>query len=157
MFCYYSSAVSLKKPKTIGENVMSNTIIALGGFALWTLVLVLSVATFRIVSDFILHRGIPLNNFAADGSDVPGFGQRLTRAHLNCLEVLPIFAAVALAASLAGQVTLLEPTVMYILYARVAQSVVHLISTSLIAVLVRATFFIIQLALLASYAWQLVM
>lgn len=136
---------------------MSNTIVALGGFALWTIILVSSVATFRIVSDFILKRGISLNNFAADGSDVPGFGQRLTRAHLNCLEVLPVFAAVAIAASMADQLALLDPTVMYILYARVAQSVVHIISTSMIAVLIRATFFIIQLVLLASYVWQLIM
>lgn len=136
---------------------MSNTIVALGGFALWTLILVLSVATFRMVSDFVLKRGIALNCFKPDGSDVPGLGQRLTRAHLNCLEVLPIFAAVVLVASMANQITLLEPTVMYMLYARIAQSVVHAISTSFIAVLIRATFFIIQLVLLASYIRQIIM
>ena len=136
---------------------MGNSVVALGGFALWTLILVLSVATFRIVSDFVLKRGIALNLFKPDGSDVPGFGQRLTRAHLNCLEVLPIFAATILIAAIADQMSLLEPTVMYILYARVAQSIVHMISTSLIAVLVRGTFFVIQLALLASYIWQITM
>jgi len=136
---------------------MSNTIIALGGFALWTLVLVLSVATFRIVSDFILKRGIALNCFRPDGSDVPGLGQKLTRAHLNCLEVLPIFAAVVLLASMAEQMALLEPTVMYILYARIAQSIVHILSTSLVAVLIRATFFAVQLVLLAGYIWQILM
>ena len=136
---------------------MSNTIVALGGFALWTIVLVLSVATFRIVSDFILKRGIALNNFRPDGSDVPGFGQNITRAHLNCLETLPIFAGVVLAASLVGQTEILEPTVMYILYARIAQSTVHMISVSLTAVLIRATFFTIQLVLLASYIWQIIM
>ncbi|MEW4982694.1 MAG: MAPEG family protein [Cycloclasticus sp.] len=136
---------------------MGNSVVALGGFALWTLILVLSVATFRIVSDFVLKHGIALNLFKPDGSDVPGFGQRLTRAHLNCLEVLPIFAATILIAAIADQMSLLEPTVMYILYARVAQSIVHMISTSLIAVLVRGTFFVIQLALLASYIWQITM
>lgn len=136
---------------------MGNSIIALGGFALWTLVLVLSVATFRIVSDFVLKRGIALNIFKPDGSDVPGFGQRLTRAHLNCLEVLPVFAATVLIAAVADQMSLLEPTVIYILYARVAQSIVHVISTSLIAVLVRGAFFVVQLALLASYIWQIIM
>ncbi len=39
---------------------MSNTIIALGGFALWTLILVFSVATFRVLSSF---KGMPLNCF----------------------------------------------------------------------------------------------
>jgi len=136
---------------------MGNSVVALGGFALWTLVLVLSVATFRIVSDFVLKRGIALNIFKPDGSDVPGFGQRLTRAHLNCLEVLPVFAATVLIAAVADQMSLLEPTVIYILYARVAQSIVHVISTSLIAVLVRGAFFVVQLALLASYIWQIIM
>jgi len=136
---------------------MGNSVVALGGFALWTLVLVLSVATFRIVSDFVLKRGIALNIFKPDGSDVPGFGQRLTRAHLNCLEVLPVFAATVLIAAVADQMSLLEPTVIYILYARVAQSIVHMISTSLIAVLVRGAFFVVQLALLASYIWQIIM
>ena len=136
---------------------MSNAVVALGGFALWTLILVLSIATFRAVSDLILKRGIALNCFKPDGSDVPGFGQRLTRAHLNSLEVLPIFAAVVLIASLAGQMALLEPTVMYILYARVAQSIAHIISTSIIAVLFRGIFFVIQVALLVSYIWQIIM
>lgn len=136
---------------------MSNTILALGGFALWTLILVLSIATFRTVSDLILKRGIALNCFKPDGSDVPGFGQRLTRAHLNSLEVLPVFAAVVLIASLAGQMAVLEPTVIYVLYARVAQSIVHIISTSFIAVLIRGTFFVIQVALLACYIWQIIM
>jgi len=136
---------------------MSNAVVALGGFAFWTLILVLSIATFRAVSDLILKRGIAINGFKPDGSDVPGFGQRLTRAHLNSLEVLPIFAAVVLIASLAGQMALLEPTVMYILYARVAQSIAHLISTSIIAVLFRGIFFVIQVALLVSYIWQIIM
>jgi hypothetical protein len=52
---------------------------------------------------------------------------------------------------------LLEPTVMYILYARVAQSIVHLISTSAIAVLIRGIFFVVQVALLISYIWQIIM
>jgi uncharacterized MAPEG superfamily protein len=136
---------------------MSNAVVALGGFAFWTLILVLSIATFRAVSDLVLKRGIPINGFKPDGSDVPGFGQRLTRAHLNSLEVLPVFAAVVLTASLAGQMALLEPTVMYILYARVAQSIAHLISTSIIAVLVRGIFFVVQIALLISYIWQIIM
>jgi len=133
---------------------MSNTIIALGGFALWTLILVFSVATFRVLSSF---KGMPLNCFKPDGSDCPGFGQNLTRAHLNSLEVLPIFAAVVLVASMNNQLNLLEPTVLYILYARIAQSVVHMISTALVPVLIRATFFFIQVALLAYYVWQIIM
>ena len=136
---------------------MSNAVVALGGFAFWTLILVLSIATFRAVSDLVLKRGIPINGFKPDGSDVPGFGQRSTRAHLNSLELRPVFAAVVLTASLAGQMALLEPTVMYILYARVAQSIVHLISTSAIAVLIRGIFFVVQVALLISYIWQIVM
>ncbi len=56
-----------------------------------------------------------------------------------------------------NQLSLLEPTVLYILYARIAQSVVHMISTALVPVLIRATFFFIQVALLAYYVWQIIM
>ena len=44
---------------------------------------------------------------------------------------------------------------MYVLYARIAQSVVHMISTSPAMVWIRATFFFIQVLLMACYAYQM--
>lgn len=48
-----------------------------------------------------------------------------------------------------------DPLAMPLLYARVAQSTVHLISTSVPAVLLRATLFAVQLAIAAAWIVRL--
>lgn len=133
---------------------LSPTLYALTGFAGWTLLLMLIMTTNRVLNSFGGAK-IPMNKFSATGEDLPGFGQRVTRAHLNCLENLPVFAALVAATILSGQFGVMDSTAMYVLYARIAQSVVHLISASLPMVLVRGSFFFIQVALMVWYACQL--
>lgn len=134
---------------------MNPALVALAGFAGWTLLLILTVANFRVFNYFTGAK-IPINNFDPSGDDLPGFGKRITRAHMNCVENLPVFAALVAAAGLSGQFGIMEGTVMYVLYARIAQSVVHIISTAPLMVWIRATFFFVQIALMVFYAYQLV-
>jgi uncharacterized MAPEG superfamily protein len=94
--------------------------------------------------------GKPLNSFLPDGSDMPGFGRRLTRARDNCFETLPVFAAIALGAQLSGRLEVTNGLAPWVLYSRIAQSVTHIISTSVPAVLLRATMLVVQLAI---YLW----
>ena len=129
---------------------MSAPLIALAAYAGWTLLLVLTAVSSRVFA-IIGGSDIPLNKFSPGGEDLPGFGQRVTRAHLNCVENLPIFAAVVAAAGLSGQFGLMEGTVMYLLYARIAQSVIHLISSSLPMVMIRGTLFSVQVLLMVYY------
>ena len=129
---------------------MSPTLIALTGFALWTGLLVFGLANFRV--SYALRTGKGLNTFRPGGDDVEGLGQRWTRAHLNCLEFLPIFGAVALSAMAAGKTAITDPTAMIVLYARIGQSIVHMIGTSVPLVLIRATLFVVQLALVLWWA-----
>lgn len=124
---------------------MSPTVTALCGFAGWTILLVFTLANYRVALS--LRGEHAVNTFAPDGSDLPGFGQRLTRAHLNCLEFLPVLAAVCLAAVAAGKLSVTDPLAMVLLWARIGQSLVHLASVSVPAVLLRATLFIVQLAI----------
>ena len=98
---------------------------------------------------------VALNKFSPDGSNTPGFGQRLTRAHLNCIEMLPAFCALVIVASLSEQLNIMNSTVIYVLYARIGQSIIHMLSTHLLAVVLRATLWGVQLALLLFYAYQL--
>ncbi len=133
---------------------MNPAIVALAGFAGWTLLLLLTVANLRMANFFTGKKAI--NGFSPTGDDLPGFGQRVTRAHLNCVENLPIFAALVAAAGLSGQFAVMEDTVMYVLYARIGQSLAHMISTAALVVWVRATFFFVQVLLMASYAYQLI-
>ena len=125
---------------------MTPTLTSLTLFALWTLVLTLMIALTRIV---IVQTGKKkANEFQASGEDIGGFSLRLARAHANCCENLPIVGAIFLAAILSGNGGTSDDWAMYILYARVAQSVVHLLSTSVPAVLVRFGFYLVQWALL---------
>jgi uncharacterized MAPEG superfamily protein len=134
---------------------MTPSLVALCLFAGWTILLVVSLALYRALH--AQRSGKALNTFAPDGADIGGLGQRLTRAHLNCLELLPVVGAVILAAAVAGRSAVTDPLAMPLLAARVAQSTVHLISTSVPMVLLRATLFVVQLAIVASWIVRLVL
>lgn len=132
---------------------MSPSLIALVGFGAWTIALVFVLANVRLT--VAMRSGKELNSFSPDGSDVEGFASRLTRAHLNCLELLPVAAAVILAAAVSGNSAVTDPWAMFFLYARIGQSVMHLIGTSVPLVLIRATLFVVQLVMLAVWIYRL--
>lgn len=120
---------------------------ALLGFTAWTLLLVLAVFAYR---GFKFLGGTPINSWprgVKSSIDAPII-TRLGDAHANCLENLVIFAVIVLAAGqIPGKLELIAPLAPYVLYARVAQSLAHLSGTGKINVLLRATFWSVQLAL----------
>lgn len=128
---------------------MSPTAVALLGYAAWTLALVFSLGVFR--TSVALSKGKKANTFSPSGEDLGGFGLRLTRAHANCYENLPIAGAVTLYAIATGQTAITDPLAYALLGARVAQSLVHLVSTAPAMVMVRLVFFLAQVAILASW------
>lgn len=132
---------------------MTPTATALLGFAAWYLLLTFALGLFR--SGLVLSGKKAANTFATDGSDVGAFGRRLNRARDNCFETLPLFVAIALAASIANKLTVLDPLALYVLYARVGQSVTHLASTNVMAINVRFFFFIVQVVIYAIWVVQL--
>ncbi len=111
-------------------------------FAAWSLLLLAGIALYR--SWIWMTAGKALNSFLAAGTDLPGFGLRLTRAHANTYEFLPIAGVVMLYAIATGQTRLTDDLATVLIGARLAQSIVHLVSTSTMAVLVRFTFFFVQ-------------
>jgi uncharacterized MAPEG superfamily protein len=132
---------------------MSATLVALVAFATWSGLLVFGLANLRVAISMRTNK--PVNTFAPSGEDLEGLGQRWTRVHLNCLEFLPIFGAVALSAVAAGKTAVTDPLAMVVLYARIGQSAVHLIGTSVPLVLARATLFVVQLLIVLWWAVQL--
>lgn len=130
---------------------MSATAMALLGYAAWSLLLVTAIGLLR-VSAFLSGRATS-NRFAVDGSDIGPFAERLSRAHANCYESLPAFAAIALVALATGSQAITDPLALWLLAARVAQSVVHLVSTASMAINVRFAFFLVQLLI---QAWWVV-
>jgi len=127
---------------------MGATTTALLGFAGWFVLLSLVLGLYRVGLVFSGKR--VANTFVPDGSDMPGFGQRLTRARDNCFETLPAFVAIAFVASALGRLEVTDPLAPWVLYARIAQSLTHILSTSVAAVIVRATLFFAQVLI---YAW----
>ena len=69
------------------------------------------------------------------------------RAIYNSLENLPILIGTLLTAVVMGMTALSDQVASYILLARMAQSITHIISASPHAVAARFTFYIIQLGL----------
>ena len=126
---------------------LSPSAFALLGLVAWTVLLVLLLVNQRGL--LVMSGRMKVNVFAADGSNTPGaFGQRLVRAHANCVENVPLYCAVLLYAMLGGQTVITDPLAPVLLMARIVQSVVHLISTSALAVWIRFAAFFVQLLIL---------
>ncbi len=130
---------------------MGATAIALIGFAGWFALLSIVLGVYRV--GLVLGGKKVANTFATDGADLAPFGHRLTRARDNCFETLPLFAALALGASITGRLDVTDPLAMWVLYARIGQSAVHVASTSVPAVQLRATLFFAQILI---YAWWVI-
>lgn len=96
------------------------------GFAGWTLaVLMGSIGVYRWSR--ILTGRAAMAGWRADGTEGSQWYQRATRAHLNCVENLPVYSAVALAAALAGVGGHeLDALAVTFLAARIGQSLVHI-------------------------------
>jgi len=124
---------------------MTTPLWCLLGFVVWTLLLLLGIAVARVGA--VLSGQKKANEFA---SGVPHGGDaywRLNRAHLNCLENLPIFATVVLVATVAGiRAAILDTLARTFLAARVGQTLAHVSSGGVVAVNVRFTFFVVQVA-----------
>jgi uncharacterized MAPEG superfamily protein len=127
---------------------MGTTALALVGFAGWFVLLSITLGVYRVV--LVLREGKAANSFSPGGAELAPFGQRLTRARDNCFETLPVFAALALGAQLAGRLDVTDPLAMWVLALRLGQSITHLVSTSVPAVQLRAGLFFGQMLI---YAW----
>ncbi len=132
---------------------MSPTAIALLTYVAWTLLLLFGVAAIR--SARVLNSSRAINSFSPSGADLEGFGQRVTRAHANCYENLPIAGAVMLYAIATGQDAVTNGLAYALVGARIAQSATHLISTSNAFVMIRFAFFGVQILILIFWLLKL--
>ena len=132
---------------------MSPSALALVGYVAWNLILAVWILSYR--TGLVLTKKHTANGFDPGGYDVSEFSGRLCRAHANCYENLPMFGALILLALATGNGAITDPLARWVLVARVAQSTVHLISTSELAVTIRATLFSVQLGIMGYWIYQL--
>ena len=133
-------------------NLTSRPIIALLAFTAWTLLLVGSILITRTVLVALGKK--KANEFPASVQHGTDRYWRLNRAHLNALENLPIFAAIVLGGAALG---VSSPTLAklseFVVFARIAQSSLHILSGSASIVLLRGTAFGLQIV---AMFWMLV-
>ena len=132
---------------------MSTSALVLTLFIAWALLLLVLMEGIR--SYLVLSGRAKSNEFKPDNANLSPFLQRLARAHANCIEGLPIIGGlllVAIAKSRTGFTDALAP---WVLLARVAQSITHLVSVSVLAVNLRFFFFSVQLMIAVYWTWVL--
>jgi uncharacterized MAPEG superfamily protein len=132
---------------------MSPSALALVGYVAWTLLLAIGIVSYR--TGLFLTKKHAANGFDPGGYDVSDLSGRLCRAHANCYENLPMFAGLVLLAMVTGNAAITDPLARWVLVARVAQSTVHLISTSEMAVTIRVTLFMVQVGIMVFWVYQL--
>ena len=126
---------------------MSVALLSLIGFAAWTLALAAVVVSYRTL--LVLSGKHPANSWTR-GSAIPSPAliTRMEHAHLNCIENLPVFAVVVLVEVAMNQAAVIAVLAPWVLAARVAQSLTHLVGVSHWLVFVRASFYTVQVALM---------
>jgi uncharacterized MAPEG superfamily protein len=120
--------------------------LSLLGFALWTVVLLSVTIGFHRWHQILTGRA-SINAFAPDAPTGPDWYRRATRAHLNCVENLPVYGAIVGTLSVSGiQAAAVDVLAATVLGARICQTVTHVafVQTER-AVSIRFTFYMVQI------------
>jgi len=132
---------------------MSATAFALTVFISWALGLLIVMEVIRTY--LVISGKVAANGFTPDNAALSPFMQRLARAHANCMEGLPIFGGLLGVAILISKTDVTDPLASTLLAARIVQSIIHLVSTSQVAVSLRFTAFTVQMVIGAYWSWAL--
>jgi uncharacterized MAPEG superfamily protein len=116
------------------------------GFAAWTLLLLMATVGVYRWGNILLAKA-RIASFRSDQLEGAGWYQRGTRAHVNCIENLPVFVVIVYVISTIGlQGPAVDALCIAILAARVVQSTVHVSHVQTDAfVSVRFSFYSVQL------------
>ncbi|MFN2375898.1 MAG: MAPEG family protein [Candidatus Binatia bacterium] len=134
---------------------MTTPLYALMGFVFWTVFLVIAIGVVRVGQ--VASGKAAVNGFPAGQPHGTDSYWRMNRAHMNCVENLPLFAAVVLTGHVSGLTagTFATLSQVYVV-ARVAQTVIHVSSGSAMAVNLRFVSFLVQVGCLLCMAVMVV-
>ncbi len=131
---------------------MNTTAIALLGYIGLMIILVGFMIVIRVGLTVSGKR--KANSFLPTGEDVSPFAARLSRVHANCYEHFPIFGGLLIFSLATGQSDVTNGLAIILIAARIAQSIIHLISTRMMAVNLRFAAFLTQYVIAAIWAWN---
>lgn len=113
------------------------------GFTVWTfLLVVVGIGVPRLTA---IAQGARPNSFVPGTAHGSERYQRTMRAHMNCVENLPVFAVLVLTGTMLHLRGAFDLTAALVLAARVLQSATHIASGRNRAVILRFAFFVVQL------------
>ena len=119
-------------------------------FAGWTVAtLMATVGVYRWSR--ILSGRAALSDFPADAPHGSDWYRRAVRAHANCVENLPLYAAIVVAIAASGvHSATLDTLAIVLLAARILQTVTHIsVAQTNTAIAIRFAFYFIQIACMA--------
>jgi hypothetical protein len=119
----------------------------------WTMFLLILMEGLR--ARFLVTKTVAPNEFRPDNSNLPPFMQRLARAHANCIESFPIIGGLLVVALLTDRAGVTDALAPWLLLARLLQSSIHLVSTSVLAANLRFLAFAAQMAIAVYWLWGL--
>lgn len=124
---------------------MSIPVLSVLAFAAWTIiVLILGVGVHRWSR--ILTGRAQLVDWPADTPHGPERYRRIMRAHANCVENLPVFAAIVFAAeALQFHSNAFDALAVSVVIARAFQTIAHIASGTNVGVAIRFAFFAVHL------------
>jgi uncharacterized MAPEG superfamily protein len=125
------------------------------GLTAWTLFLVILMEMLRF--RLILTGAVVANGFKPDNSNLSPFMQRIARAHANCVESVPIFGILLIAALLTNRTGVTDLLAPWLLGARVVQSCFHLASGNLLVSWLRFIAYAVQIAIAVYWLWALLL
>ena len=131
----------------------SPSLIALTLFVAWALVLMALMEVIR--SNLVLQKTVLANEFRPDNANLSPFMQRLARAHANCIENIPVLGGLLLIAIVGGREHVTDPLAYVLVAARFAQTLIHLASSSSLAVTLRFVAFIVQVMIGLYWSFKL--
>jgi uncharacterized MAPEG superfamily protein len=134
---------------------MTTPLFALMGFVFWTVFIVLAIGVVRVAQ--VASGKTAVNGFPSGQPHGSDTYWRMNRAHMNCVENLPLFAAVVLTGHVTGltEGTFATLSEVYVV-GRMLQSLIHVASGSAMAVNLRFTCFVVQVGCLLSMANMIV-
>jgi uncharacterized MAPEG superfamily protein len=112
-------------------------------FAVWGLLLVISIGTWRLA--MAVSGNVPQGGFNPGTPHGGAAYWRLNRAHMNVVENLPFFGAIVLGGMVANvQEPNFQMLASIVLLARIAQTIIHVTSGAQVAILLRFSAYLVQ-------------
>ena len=121
---------------------MSDSATTLMLYIAWTMAMGLLLVSHRGL--FMIAGKRKINQFSADNKGLSEFGERMARAHANCLESLPVAGGLLLYAIATHRTAVTDTLALWLLGLRVLQSLVHISGTREWQVWLRLTCFLGQ-------------